>query len=262
MRRSHPSSALIRFAAILRRQDYLHWLVCVVFHGRTPSTEPKLRRLKCQLHPTIVCTVDAPSIVNGAMKPVACRAPRKVVVCQRPQGVFSLARVPTCDCASVCVMLILTQVSSIRLMRLGSMHSCEARHWVRLSTTSGRCCSLAISVFFSRLFVGSTSGADRHQAFVMTEFLAQLGLQFPKIPVRPDGEFCEQPVRRATPVDVCRRFSERVDRPHAASVGCGGSRILRSPIGPRWRVCPRPHHKRQAPCRENSHGIAARQSPP
>src|SRR5580704_3654852 len=59
-------------------------------------------------------------------------------------------------------MLVLAHVSSIKTTRAGSIDSCEARHAARFSTTSGRSCSLAISVFF---FESSPALYKRRRSF-------------------------------------------------------------------------------------------------
>lgn len=51
-----------------------------------------------------------PSTVSGAVNPSARSAPRNVLVCQRPQGVFSNSQVPRGERSSWCVMLVLAHV--------------------------------------------------------------------------------------------------------------------------------------------------------
>src|SRR4029077_5393751 len=97
-------------------------------------------------------------------------------------------------------MLVLAHVSSMKTTLDGSINSCEARHAARCSTTSGRSCSLAISVFF---FETDRAHHMRHRSS-------------PGKPLRPAHAL----IRLATRADKCRaeqRSSQQASRPKHAT---------------------------------------------
>jgi hypothetical protein len=90
----------------------------------------------------------APSTNIGAVKPVVRRAARNVVIFQWPCGTLASRRSPLGARPRGGVMFILAQVSSINTSRSGFRSGCSRLNSSRLSATSGRSCSAAMSTFF------------------------------------------------------------------------------------------------------------------
>lgn len=115
-------------------------------------------------------------------------------------------------------MLVFAHVSSMNTTLAGSIDSCAARHATRCSTTSGRSCSLAISVFFSRLLQRMAGGANRSQANLFAKFPLQVGLQLTQINVGLRCNLRDQPVGPGMPLGSTRGRLLGRDPPRLATL--------------------------------------------
>src|ERR1700733_5008126 len=70
-------------------------------------------------------------------------------------------------------MLVLTQVSSRKTRRWGSIGNRHSSNCRRFSTTSGRFCSAASRVFFEGNLAGLEGGPDRGNGFGQTELVLE-----------------------------------------------------------------------------------------
>src|SRR5580704_1796477 len=89
-----------------------------------------------------------PSMTHGASIRSLRSAARKVSVRQWPCGTLAMSRLPLAQRPWLRVMLVFTQVSSMKTRRAGLSRLWYCRHRLRRRATSGRSCSAACRLFF------------------------------------------------------------------------------------------------------------------
>ena len=105
--------------------------------------------------------------------PCRRKAPVKVMVFQWPCGIGARQRSPRGARPRRRVILVDTDVSSMKTSRAGSRSGWPSNHASRRAATSGRCCSLACAVFFKGHSVTVEEAPDRARREGGAVFAAQ-----------------------------------------------------------------------------------------
>src|SRR5579859_4715874 len=128
---------------------------------------------------------------HGATMPSQRNAATKVNVFQCPYGTLATSRCPRGQRPCVRVMLVFTQVSSMKAGRFGSILSWCCLHCWRRRATSGRSCSLACRLFFkAETSIGDDTPDSERTAFGATclQFRRQRAQREIGFLGQPDGD--------------------------------------------------------------------------
>src|SRR5450631_1022214 len=103
----------------------------------------------------------APSMTQGAVRPLTRKAAMNVKVFQWPCGTLATSRSPRGERPEWRTILVVTDVSSIKTRRFARKDDFSAFSSARAAATSGRSCSAACSVFFEGDAVPIVKSPDR-----------------------------------------------------------------------------------------------------
>src|SRR5438105_4731960 len=113
------------------------------------------------MYSTKIAPVMARSMTKGAVIASWRKPATKVIVFQWPQGTRPTTRRPRLARPRSRAMAVLVPVSSMNTSRAGSRSGCAAIQAARAAATSGRCCSLACTIFFKADALGGKEPPHR-----------------------------------------------------------------------------------------------------